>query len=1078
MMRRMFTVAPSRAGRAVPVLQRRCITETGFKTAVSSELAKIAPHFDAGVRAKAVEKWIAFNFDDSYMKVGVEDIAEHVHGFLISEVQAQSPKVKAIRDAFEAHDKNKSGTIDIHELPGLLRSLNVSADKPQVKALMDKYGRQKKGLALEDVMTIVKEDSVYYRREREMDATYICNYHNRGDILQKIENYVVSKQHLMHDHAVSLRSYNSTFEDMTSESVMLFTVKFNKFTDPTGKGHSVEELSTKEFLSLRTESSKQRYDKLLKMASEKIKPAFVVTELRPGVHVLHVAFSPDRPTYLTAINNLVSRIPHAVIQKQFFETFSNGRQVYTMYVKGATSAALESVASSLFMLPSRPNDPIMRLYNDGELSSNEAIFGFAGTMFAYYFTPPAVDDDIVELRRALRKDELSMGRLHKVHSGLFQQVMRETFVGEVIREDLQLFRKIFTVFDEHTQGKAGTTAAAKALREYIDATYHADRTRAALWHSFVTFAVSVKATNFFKSDRAAVSFRLDPSFVAGLNVPRVPYAIYMVLGSTFRGFHIRFHDIARGGIRMILPRSRNDYTTKKNNLFHENYGLAYTQMLKNKDIPESGSKGTILVSPRYDAKAWSKKTLFLQYVSALLDIMTMKEGVRSTLEKPEILFLGPDENTAGDFPSTAAKFAKYKGYPQWKSLTTGKDPADGGIPHDTYGMTTTSVRAFVEGIYHKFGLDQTKLTKFQTGGPDGDLGSNEILMGKEKWTGICDKSGCLFDPRGLVYAELEMLAKERLTCSSYNKNLLSKDGAFVPIDAKNVKLPDGTVVDGEQFMTEFHFSKHVRADTFVPCGGRPNSVTLNNVHKLIDVKGITGEQLLEGSVSVPQSALHFKYIVEGANLFISPDARIALENAGVILFKDASANKGGVTSSSIEVFCGLAMEDAQHAKVMCMRDGHNHEVYDKIAAEIVAKVRKNAEKEFNAIWNDAAAGRCGGHRSVICDVMSRKMVEIFEFVSKSNLMEDKALFKHVLKEYCPPTLLEQVPMDTLLARVPPAYTKAIFEKALASDYVYTYGVAANEFSFYQYMSKLTAAAHASHPKDAVTVAPPRGVAPA
>ena len=36
-----------------------------------------------------------------------------------------------------------------------------------------------------------------------------------------------------------------------------------------------------------------------------------------------------------------------------------------------------------------------------------------------------------------------------------------------------------------------------------------------------------------------------------------------------------------------------------------------------------------------------------------------------------------------------------------------------------------------------------------TGGPDGDLGSNEILMGKEKILGVVDGSGVLFDPEGL-----------------------------------------------------------------------------------------------------------------------------------------------------------------------------------------------------------------------------------------------------------------------------------------------------------------------------------------
>ena len=36
-----------------------------------------------------------------------------------------------------------------------------------------------------------------------------------------------------------------------------------------------------------------------------------------------------------------------------------------------------------------------------------------------------------------------------------------------------------------------------------------------------------------------------------------------------------------------------------------------------------------------------------------------------------------------------------------------------------------------------------------TGGPDGDLGSNEILMGTEKIVGIVDGSGVLFEPLGI-----------------------------------------------------------------------------------------------------------------------------------------------------------------------------------------------------------------------------------------------------------------------------------------------------------------------------------------
>ena len=58
-------------------------------------------------------------------------------------------------------------------------------------------------------------------------------------------------------------------------------------------------------------------------------------------------------------------------------------------------------------------------------------------------------------------------------------------------------------------------------------------------------------------------------------------------------------------------------------------------------------------------------------------------------------------------------------------------------------------------------------------------------------------------------------------------------------------------------------------------------------------------------------------IVEGANLFFTQEARLKLEAAGCVLYKDASANKGGVTSSSLEVLAALALNDDEFSQHMC-----------------------------------------------------------------------------------------------------------------------------------------------------------------
>lgn len=54
----------------------------------------------------------------------------------------------------------------------------------------------------------------------------------------------------------------------------------------------------------------------------------------------------------------------------------------------------------------------------------------------------------------------------------------------------------------------------------------------------------------------------------------------------------------------------------------------------------------------------------------------------------------------------------------WKSFTTGKSAKTlGGIPHDTYGMTSLSIRQYILGIYKQYGLREKDVTKVQTGGP-------------------------------------------------------------------------------------------------------------------------------------------------------------------------------------------------------------------------------------------------------------------------------------------------------------------------------------------------------------------------
>ncbi|KPA75099.1 putative mitochondrial glutamate dehydrogenase (GDH) [Leptomonas pyrrhocoris] len=795
---------------------------------------------------------------------------------------------------------------------------------------------------------------------------------------------------------------------------------------------------------------------LLRRQLTSVFPVFDIAKSDDGHVHFTMATTVERTNYVASLLAIFQEIAGAEVVSSASFTFSNGVQVYMFAVKGTTAAAIEERASMVGLLPNRPFNAMTRMHEAGALTCEETVFIDAAVIFSMYFTRSPTTDDYRHLSAILEKEPNGVHRLNNLRSSLTQEVMSERYAGSVIALYPEFVKMIYEDFRLGSTAERRATIADKIshrLREDERPDYDFE-----IFRSFIKFNEVIIKHNFFKTDKAALAFRLNPAFLQELKFPRVPHGVFLFAGGQWRGFHIRFTDIARGGVRMIISKEKN-YRKNKRSVFQENYNLALTQLLKNKDIPEGGSKGTILVSSRYLNKFDEVrcKHIFLQYVDALLDLIIPGEsGVVDNLQKNEIIFLGPDENTAGTFPAAGATYSRDRGYAAWKSFTTGKDPELGGIPHDVYGMTTHSVRAYVTSLYEKLGLQETEMRKFQTGGPDGDLGSNEVLRSKEKMIGMVDISASLHDPHGIDRTELNRLAHHRLPLREFNRSKLSKEGFLVLTEDRNITLPDRTFVeDGARLRDEFHFLKYSDADIFVPCGGRPRSVTLENVGRFLKVPDADGESMMAGKyANLPPESLKFKLIVEGANLFISQDARLALERCGVVLIKDASANKGGVTSSSLEVFAGLCLSDEEHAKYMSAKSETDApEFYKKYVQEILDRVEENAKLEFEAIWREGEKNP-QQPKTLIADALSSKNVQIRANMLSSDIFQSKDLVRYVMGEYAPKTLKEVVPVDVMLQRVPENYQHAICAMWLASRYVYQTGIDSNEFDFFRYMTEI------------------------
>jgi glutamate dehydrogenase/leucine dehydrogenase len=896
--------------------------------------------------------------------------------------------------------------------------------------------------------------------------------------------------------------------DNSDSQLVFYATECEEFVlplEPLLNEDDLQLVGSKRFLMGSSPSKLQLYQRVMYRLLE-AKSAVISAEREVddsgSIRVIYATYEITGSTYLKELCQ-VFRSHGLYPMEMTMESFANGAIIYDMLLPTGNTeklSKLTGVVRSLSAIPflaaiPREGREILDAAMDATISFGHAQWLLACVKFCSHFFPKETPE-YLELSRKLRADAPSQAALDALYLKSVSELLQEDRVYEVLAKHLTLTAKMYENFKEIGMGLKEPFYN-KALAAEVEASV-SDTTARQILLTVLTFNAHLRMTNFFKDSAypgwskcyaasegaesgesagrrttpqmatrnllddaaagadmreekcklgfeatvpAALAYRFEPSFLqsCGANLyPEMPYAIYMVVGRDFHGFHVRFRDIARGGIRLILSRNQDVYKVNCSRLFEEAYNLAYTQQKKNKDIPEGGAKGTILLQHSAPRNENARRAAFLSYLDALLDCMGCAgPTVHSWLKGQELLFFGPDENTAS-FMDLGALRARRRGYRFWKAITTGKSTSLGGVPHDVYGMTTASVHTYVQCLLEELGLDETEITKVQTGGPDGDLGSNEILVSRDRTVGVVDGSGVGYDPTGLDREELTRLARARLPIAQFRRSSLSPTGFIVGVDENSVVLPDGTHVrSGVAFRDSFHLSSYWTADLFVPCGGRPSAVHRGNVDNLFSADG------------QPK----FKYVVEGANLFFTPDARRVLETAGVKLFKDASTNKGGVTSSSLEVFAALGMSEADHTKNMCVRDGMDPpEFYRLYTDEILATIRTNARMEFSLLWPRMQSGETS---ATVTDRVSEKINALRDTIF-AELLEnpDEVLFEKTLRRAVPPVLLAHAGYEALTSNTPRQYLLAICATHLASQYVYTVGLDASEFRFYQFMRNL------------------------
>jgi len=576
-----------------------------------------------------------------------------------------------------------------------------------------------------------------------------------------------------------------------------------------------------------------------------------------------------------------------------------------------------------------------------------------------------------------------------------------------------------------------------------------DDFRRSLFRTALVFIKRCLKTNFFVDEKQALAFRLDAAYLGDLGdeftadlPPERPFRVTFFMGRYGLGYHIGFADIARGGWRTIFAHTRDDYVTVANRLFRENYVLAHTQHLKNKDIYEGGSKMVVVVfvpGPRRTPAAQSQLLYKVQrgFINAFLDVFVTEKGkardprVVDYYGEDEPIELGPDENMHDAMIEEIAQLSVRRGYILGGGIMSSKHV---GINHKEYGVTSTGVVAFCEIAMRERGVDLRKdpfSVKF-TGGPNGDVAGNAMRILLERCPGVAiklivDGTGALMDPRGLdrealgqvvLKADAEAFDPSRLTPGGFvlYRNQKKTDGLRelhrrVEMTATGLRWDWVTIDDFHQEFDTLLFK--VEADLFIPAGGRPETIDKGNWQQYLRA---------DGTPSAP-------VVVEGANSFITPEARRRLQEAGVVLLRDASANKCGVISSSYEIIGNLLLDEKEFMahKPEYVRDVL--EILERRATDeaslLFRRHREEGGKRSFTELSEALSVEINQHKA--------RLFRWFEAHPEETLEKP---YRQALLAHLPRIIRESPSFKLRIKQLPSKYRSAILAAELATTMVY------------------------------------------
>ncbi len=520
----------------------------------------------------------------------------------------------------------------------------------------------------------------------------------------------------------------------------------------------------------------------------------------------------------------------------------------------------------------------------------------------------------------------------------------QNYIERVLRSNITITRLLVRLFEsrfdpDRQPGEAERSEAiSEEIRGELDEVASLDQDR--ILRSYWGLIQATLRTNYFADPEPSrpgtpyLVVKLDAAQVPDLPAPRPAFELF-VYSPRFEAVHLRFADVARGGLRW--SDRREDFRT-------EILGLAKAQEVKNSVIVPSGAKGGFVckqLPDTGDRDAYQGEVLacYKYFISAMLDVTDNIEAarvvpparvVRRDHDDP-YLVVAADKGTA-TFSDTANEIATRRGFWLGDAFASGGSE---GYDHKKMGITARGAWESVRFHFQTMGIDvdTTDFTVAGIGDMSGDVFGNGMLLSRHiKLLAAFDHRHVFLDPDpdpAVSFAERQRLfALPRSSWDDYDHSLISEGGGVWPRSAKSVPVsPEARAVLGlDPGVTALSPDELISAVLRAPVDLLWNGGVGTYVKATTQAQADAGDRSND-AVRVDASELRVRVIGEGGNLGLTQEARIEYALGGGLVNTDFIDNSAGVDTSDHEVNIKILLDGVVRDGELA-RDDRNRLLHD------------------------------------------------------------------------------------------------------------------------------------------------------